>query len=834
MNQIGNQLYRFADIEVDASQFCLKRGSQEQPIRHKALQVLIYLLENRSRLVTKDELFATIWKNTAVTDDVLVQSVKEIRRILGDDPRNPRFIKTVPRRGYRFLAPVEESLTTSPSSIEHEQITAFEVEFEEESDGLNWDQATASNFFIQGLRNAGELAQAGNETTQLHGVWIAEHPAIQTVPSTPRVMFEPLNRRSLRLRLAVGAALVLALLALFGGALILRRGSSARPAVETVLPLTPGKRALAVMYFDNQSSSAELDWLREGLADMLITNLSRSKRLSVLSRQQLHLLIERAGRQPVAAIRLDEALDLAHKSQAEIIILGSFAKLGEKVHIEAQIHDANTGRMLAAEGLTADAPEQILAGVDALSLKLASRLGVTAEANEHSLAAVMTDNLNAYRYYSLALEQVQMFQFSQAIELLEKAIALDGEFAMAYARIGYVYAVRLGQGEKAKPYFAKATQFGNRLSNKERLFIAAWSANANYDSNHAIQTYQDLLTQYPLEVEAYQRLGWLLIAQERYQDALDTLKRGSIIDPEAKDLYNAMGDAYLMLGKNEEAETAWERYIQLAPQDPNAYDSLGTFQEWLGHYDEAIATYNRALTINPESGIAIIHLGNTYFQQGRYQAAIAQYQRFAEIAQNDGQRARASECLAKVYLQKGDLKRASFEAKKAVQLNRLNNTAILYSAWASGDKTAAENFKRNALATSLFAQLKHGGFLRFYYFLQGSIALEEGRGDEAIEHFKETIRHRPLSWYIDSYEDCLANAYLRLGRFDEAIAEYQRILNINPNYPLAHFHLAQAFEYLGERPAAREYYQKFLQIWNRADSDIPQVISAKERLQALP
>ena len=101
-------VYRFADAEMDPSQGCVRRQDHEHYPRPKVLQVLHYLLEHRERLVTKDELIEHVWKDTAVTDDVVFHCVADIRTLLGDDPRNPRFVRTFPGAGYRFVAPVEE------------------------------------------------------------------------------------------------------------------------------------------------------------------------------------------------------------------------------------------------------------------------------------------------------------------------------------------------------------------------------------------------------------------------------------------------------------------------------------------------------------------------------------------------------------------------------------------------------------------------------------------------------------------------------------------------------------------------------------------------------
>ncbi|HKZ77041.1 MAG TPA: winged helix-turn-helix domain-containing protein [Pyrinomonadaceae bacterium] len=96
MNKHVPRIYRLDDIEIDTSQVCLKRDGKEQHVRQKTFQVLVYLLEQRQRVVSKHELIEAIWPDTAVTDNALEQCLAEIRKALGDDSRHPRFIKTIP------------------------------------------------------------------------------------------------------------------------------------------------------------------------------------------------------------------------------------------------------------------------------------------------------------------------------------------------------------------------------------------------------------------------------------------------------------------------------------------------------------------------------------------------------------------------------------------------------------------------------------------------------------------------------------------------------------------------------------------------------------------
>src|SRR5690349_18689937 len=94
---------------LDLDRGCLLLDGSEIALRPKTFSVLQYLVENRGRLLSKDDIFAAVWPNLSVTDDTLVQSIVELRRALGSD--GPRLVKTIPRRGYRF-----ESASTAAGS----------------------------------------------------------------------------------------------------------------------------------------------------------------------------------------------------------------------------------------------------------------------------------------------------------------------------------------------------------------------------------------------------------------------------------------------------------------------------------------------------------------------------------------------------------------------------------------------------------------------------------------------------------------------------------------------------------------------------------------------
>ena len=102
---LGGQ-YSFGDYTIDSGAYRLLRGETIIPVSPKIIDLLLYLVARPSALVTKDELFRALWPDVAVTDNALTQAVSELRQALGDDPSNPKYVQTVARRGYRFIAPV--------------------------------------------------------------------------------------------------------------------------------------------------------------------------------------------------------------------------------------------------------------------------------------------------------------------------------------------------------------------------------------------------------------------------------------------------------------------------------------------------------------------------------------------------------------------------------------------------------------------------------------------------------------------------------------------------------------------------------------------------------
>lgn len=768
----ASQRLRFEDCELDLTRNCLLRKGREVHLRQKAFLVLQQLIEGRGRLVTKDELFGQVWPETAVTDDVLVQVIRELRRALGDDSHQPVYIKTVPKEGYRFICEVTEADGQPlPEDI-------IKVEFEIEEETQTESQAQSSG------------------------------------------LLDLLTSAGMTWRVAAGSVAAIVVLA---GAFYIIAPTIGRSSAEVRLPSVAGKKALAVMFFDNRSGDTELDWLREGLPDMILTKLSRSNKVMTLSRAQLQAVLKREGYKDGSAIEQEAATAVARRAGVNTLVMGDFSRLGETIRVNATLIDAESGDLEAAESITVGSPGELLDRIDILALMLVKALDADQANVDVAIATAMTDDIEAYRCYSLAIEKAHGLNNPEAVKLLEKAIELDPEFAMAHARLGYTYAVTWGLAEKARPYLAKAFARSDKLSAKDRLHVLAWYSIANLDYPRAVDHFRQIIIEYPLETEAYLRLGNLLRGERQHAEAIDVLKRGLVVEPDSPILHNTLGLIYSERGKHDEAIESHRRYVSLAPTEANSYDSLGMSFHWAGRYDEAIDSYSKALELNPKFEIAYSHIGVAYFQTGRYKKAEEYFRRYLELAPSDLEKGRAYCYLARIFRARGDKSNELAFAKKAYDLGGQFGVDMLSYMLEKGDRRAVAD-----IGSKVFLPIKvsnRGSRVseRPQEYFKGMVAMADGDHERALTHFRSALQHNPYTWDIEPYEDCLGRAYLRLGRYSEAIAEFQRVLQINPNYPLANYHIGEAYRRSGADAEAAAKFDDFLSTWKDADVDIPEV-----------
>jgi tetratricopeptide (TPR) repeat protein/DNA-binding winged helix-turn-helix (wHTH) protein/TolB-like protein len=774
--------YRFADFKLDLIRGCLTHEGQELKLRYQSFQLLCYFLEHPGVILAKDELAAAIWSDTSVTDNALVQCIADIRRELNDDPHEPRFIKTFPKIGYRFIAPVELDRDIAHASDRGEELSLPQLVSPSDRDEVILESKSSP------------ATQPNLPASRFRGLW----------------------------RFALPVFLTLLILVLHGDIASDRRltGDAASSLV--------GAPILAVFPFGNETGLQDLDWFREGLSDMILTDLAHTGKWNVLSRERIHALLD--DRAAPDRTSLKTMLEAARSVHACDFIVGTVSMSGQQIVIRVETRDSKDGHLVATDSASLNDHREIVADADLLSTDISRHLGFSSDASP-PLGKVMTGNVDAYRYYSLGVEKAEQFQNSQAIDLFQKAIAYDPKFAMAYARIGYEYAAQEFKPQEARPYLEHALHLSEQLPPMNRLYIEAWSAMARSDSQAAISILQQITNQYPGEIEAYCQLSRILRDQARVEEAAALLRDAIQKNPNAKDLYNAFGVILILMERPQEAIGALKQYVALAPQNPNAHDSLGMSYELAGEYEASQSEYNKALQLDPEFEPSIAHLGDVYYQQGRYRDALDEYKHLIKIAAHSSDaKAVGYADLAVVYRAMGNLTEAQTAATEEM---RSKKNAVWDSLVIAFDRNQKERSK--LLQDALFTDMPNpergsSPNLRMEFFYRGYIELQNGDSQDAIGHFKLALQHLQPSSGIDLHEDCLANAYLELGMIPNAIGEYQRILKLNPNYPLAYYHLGLSYQKIHDRADAASALQRFLQVNPSADQDSPPVLDAKRLL----
>jgi DNA-binding winged helix-turn-helix (wHTH) protein/tetratricopeptide (TPR) repeat protein/TolB-like protein len=658
---------------------------------------------------------------------------------------------------------------------------------------------------------------------RLTGVVVLPPSSVARTESTspPAARIEPAPRARTWTYPILAASLAIAVLT---GAISVGRGRG-KPAGSG----PAGTPVVAVLPFTNLSGDQDIDWLRHGLPDMLITGLARSARFSVLGRSHAATIARRGSSESSSA---QEAIALASRAGATIAVVGSVSRMGSAIRIDVHVYSTKDGQLLHAHPLTVNRPDLLLTEVDTLALRVAAALGATGDMPR--LTDVMTDNLEAYREYSLALDKADAYDSEGALRLLKHALEIDPAFAMAHARIGYIHAVvRVHEFTRARPHLEAAMASGDRLTPRDRMYIDAWYAESRGDVDAAIGKYEVLLKRFPTETEAHRDLSRRLIQTGRIEESQRILERALAVDPEAKDIWNTIGFGYLSLGAYDRAIAAHERYVALDPLEANAHDSLGITYGQAGRWPDAIRALEKARALRPDFHFVAMHLGDVYAQMGKLRKAAGEYRQAAALAPSDWDRAMAYRQLALALWRRGDTAEAFAVAREEHRL-KMNLGTELRLALLSGDRASVPHLRERYFGSATTpAEGKPASTSRERPYLLGLIALSDGLADEALAQFRSALAIPHILWGLDSLESCLGDALAALGRANEAIAEYERILTMNPKEATMAYRLALLHDRAGRQVAARAGYERFLSLWSAADPDLPDIRHAGERLRAL-
>lgn len=485
--------YDFRNFRVDPDERVLLCEGKPLPLTPKAFQMLLILIENRGRIVEKDKLMNEIWADSFVEEGSLSVNARRLRIALNDDASQPKFIETIPRRGYRFIADVRENFGDDNSAESESDIGVPEP-----------DPGTVSSKWYLSAAAAGLLLVSG----------LIYYFGFTAIPS-------PSERKSI-----------------------------------AVLPVRPINGAVRD------------DLYEVGLAESLIHRLSSMKGFVV---------------RPLSATRqytdlTQDPLEAGREQKVDYVLASNYQFAGGKIRVTAQLFDVAKGETESTFKSEIEAGD-VFAMQDAIAGEIGNILQARfATTSNRPTTARGTSNEEAYRLY---LEGMYLSNnrtatdARKAVEVLERAVQLDPNYAQAWA---------------GKAYAHRAVGNFRRTAN----------------------------------------------THEEYQRSLEAINKALALNENLTQAYSALCENKMYYEYDfEGAERACKRSIELDPNSPLAHQVYSRFLPGRGRFDEAITEIKVAIDLEPSSVLHQLLYGNILHYARRYPEAAAQYKRVLSMDENN-------------------------------------------------------------------------------------------------------------------------------------------------------------------------------------------------------
>jgi tetratricopeptide (TPR) repeat protein/TolB-like protein len=384
------------------------------------------------------------------------------------------------------------------------------------------------------------------------------------------------------------------------------------------------------MTFEDHSGDEEFRWLSKGVPTMLLTGLAQIPGLDVVSNQRLHEILKKLGQEEFETIDKSLVSEVARRSGAGAVVMGSIFKSGLEIRIDVQIEDVESGRILSAHSARGS---DVFPMVDELTGGIRTSLQLGGEPEVRPIAEVMTPSLEAFRLYSEGLEARRNQRFTDARKLFEGAVMVDPSFAMAYFQLWRI-ANMLLEPALSEQYIQKVLEHLDRLPERQRLLVQATIAGeAEGNPEKAVELLESLVTLYPDEEDGYLMLVLILNQQlQQSQKALAALELGVKAIPSSGQLHSMYGYGLLRAGLYPEAFREFETYVQLHPDEPNSYDCLGEFYLVTGQPETALEWYTRALEVDPSFGQSHGGRAWAYAMMGNWDETFSEFDQFKDWA----------------------------------------------------------------------------------------------------------------------------------------------------------------------------------------------------------
>ena len=476
MHRARRHFYKFGPFCLSETESLLLRSGNVVGLTPKAFDTLLVLVRNGSRVVTKEGLLEAVWPGTAVEENNLTQQISALRKALGDTQEEQSYIETIPRRGYRFVAQVEEY----------------------------WEDVE-------------EVNQVRPEDVEPKP---AKVPVLAPIGAQPSDL-NPVSYRHSRSRLywSVGLALFASGLVVGGFAIVHREKIVPPPAPQI-------RRSLAVLGFKNLSESPGLAWMSTGLAEMLRLELASGDRLRIVPGEDIARMKRELSEIELTTLSTDTLSRIRKNISADLVLAGSYAAVGagptRQIRLDAFVQDTITGETTASASRTGT-EVALLAMVSEVAALLRRQLNVPdVPASDRSLLASLSPDLEVQRLFSEGLAKLRLLDAVGARPFLESAASKDPSSPFIHSALSSAWSA-LGYQARAQDEAKRALDTARNLRREDFLPIEGRYREVAGEWDRAIDIYKSLWMVFPDDLEFGLRLANAQTRAGKGKDALVTI-----------------------------------------------------------------------------------------------------------------------------------------------------------------------------------------------------------------------------------------------------------------------------------------------------------------------
>jgi eukaryotic-like serine/threonine-protein kinase len=592
------------------------------------------------------------------------------------------------------------------------------------------------------------------------------------------------------------------------------------------------------------------DTLRQGLA----IQLQQSPFLSLISEERIRRTLPLMNQPTDAVLTPELAQDVCARTGSAAVLDGSIATLGSQYVLGLRATNCTTGDIIAREQAQAARKEDVLSALSRLAVQFRRRVGeslATIEKHATPLEEATTPSLDALKAFSAGVNSFTAAGWARRLPLLERAIAIDPEFAMAHAQVGFGLST-MGESALGRQSLRKAYRLRDRTSDVERFYIdTLYERDATGNLERERQTLEAWAESYPRDPLPHGLLsGLALTSTGQYELGIAEAEKAIALDPDLTPAYGNKARDQLLLNRLDDAlltlRDATERKLESG--------ELLLIRYFVGFVKGDDGEFRRAETAarkTPGLEDMVSHLeALALARSGRLQDARRISAVPVEIALRSGRRERAALFEAGRAVWEafyGNAAAARQSAGKALELGRGRDVdhAAAFALALSGGLAQSR-----ILAEDLAREFPEDTFVQFIYLptLRALFALSAHDAPAAIQTLQIASRYDLalggvgfIGHFGGLYPIYVRGlAYLAAGRPADAAAEFQRIVDhrsivlFDPLDALARLQLARALALAGDTAKAKSVYRDLLDLWEDADTNLSMLVKARAEYARLP